>query len=347
MTDTALELASLAALTNDQGNDIPDDQLSYIFVQFNPDSLDLTYNNSVQKGNRRQPPQIISETTAKLSMELVFDTTLNGIDVRLSTFSIAALMDPRDPRQPTRRNNSRGVPAKVLFEWGTFSFEGYIESIKEKLDYFSSTGVPLRSTLTVAMTDAQRNLIPSSQDENDPVDTSGDLNTAANTQQKPLGGDQSLNDLTQQLGDVNAARMLGEINGLESIRLPEIDSVAIVDVSARSSSSFSSGISTSSVSASSMIGTNSGFSSSVSSSNSVSTESLFGGLKAGASQSALLTPKANLSANASISASLDVGIGIEAGIEIGIGLEAGLSLTADVGVDKDFSAGIKFEECKS
>lgn len=349
--------ATLTALTNEQGGEIAEGQRRAIPVQFNPETLDLTYTNSVQKGQRRQPPQVITETKAQLSYELVFDTTHNGIDVRKKTLDVAKFMDPKDPRQATRRNNSIGVPSKVLFEWGTFKFEGYIDNIKEKLDFFSSEGVPLRSTLNVSMTNAQKDLIPSSQGEKDAVNTQGDLDlgSGADAYQSGIGKDLSLSDKARQLGDESSARALGVANGIENLRLPEVDNLVLIDSAEfRSSASFgasvNAGISTNASAGFSaglsLGGTNSSFGSSLSSSSSASTESLFGGLKTGTSASLSLEPKLNLAANASLSVGIDAGIGAGAGIDIGIGLgaSAGASLKADVGVNADFEAGIKFEE---
>ena len=100
---------------------------------------------------RREPPQLVTETTAKLSLELLFDTTDTGSDVRAQTFQIAQLMQPRPG--PRQEGEQRGVPAIVLFEWGSFVFEGYIDSYKETLDFFAPEGVPLRATLSLSLTE--------------------------------------------------------------------------------------------------------------------------------------------------------------------------------------------------
>ncbi|MET1254241.1 hypothetical protein [Aliikangiella maris] len=360
-------IAMLTALTSPQGQDLPDSQQVAIAVQFNPESLDLTYTNSVQKGQRKQPPQVITETKAQLSFELIFDTTHSGVDVRKITLDIAQLMDPKDPRKATRRDNSIGIPAKVLFEWGTFKFEGYIDNIKEKLDFFSSDGVPLRSSLTVSMTNAQKNLLPSSQGKKDAVDTQGNLGLDAPTDayQSGMGKDLSLADKARQLGDENAARSLAEMNGIENLRLPEVDNLMVMNqkafsahtnVNTTANASFNTSLKTSG-SLSSMGGTNSDFSVNTQG----STESLFGGLKVGTTQK-ISAPKVDLttSVSAGITGGISAGVSLSggAGIELGVGIDAGLGgsasvggamgisagLTADVGLDADFEAGIKFDD---
>lgn len=301
--------ARLSALTNEQGSDVTDPAL--IYVQFNPETLDLTYTNTTQKGQKNQPPQVITETKSQLSYDLIFDTTLSGVDVRTKTYEIAKFMDPRDARKPTENDSSMGVPSKVLFEWGTFKFEGYIDDIKEKLDFFSNEGVPLRSTLSVGMSAAQKNLLPDSQNK-DSAANDGGANDAV---QNGLSDGQSITDIARQLGDEGAGRMLAAANGIENMRLPEVDDLVVLpNIELRASASFNS---------QSNVG------------GSISSDSVFGGLKSSAKVS--LEPKLNLSVSAGLSAG--------GGVSLGAGISAGISLKAEVGVDADFEVGIKFEEC--
>ena len=107
MTEPALSIAEFTAKTDARGREIPEERRRGLPVHFNPESLDITYTNTVQKGNRNQPAQVVNETTAKLSMELVYDTSLNGTDVRADTHRIASMMDPA--QQTPRRRNARSM----------------------------------------------------------------------------------------------------------------------------------------------------------------------------------------------------------------------------------------------
>ena len=64
-------------------------------VHFNPVSLQVTISNTLEeKGQGKDKKQYVSKSTAKLSMDLVFDSTDSGQDVRLATGKLAKLMEP-------------------------------------------------------------------------------------------------------------------------------------------------------------------------------------------------------------------------------------------------------------
>jgi hypothetical protein len=43
------------------------------------------------------------------------------------------------------------VPPVVRFEWGSFKFDGLVDSLEESLEYFSDQGIPLRASMSLAM----------------------------------------------------------------------------------------------------------------------------------------------------------------------------------------------------
>src|SRR5258707_4587994 len=114
-------------------------------VHFNPASLQYTVANT-QDPQRRDANgvQFVTQTVAKLTMDLVFDTTLTGEDVRASTDKMAKLL---------RAYEAGGgkVPPSVEFGWGTYTFTGIVEQYKETLDFFSAGGVPLRASINITM----------------------------------------------------------------------------------------------------------------------------------------------------------------------------------------------------
>jgi hypothetical protein len=99
----------------------------------------------------------------------------------------------------------------VLFEWGTFKFQGLVESYKETIDFFAPTGVPLRASI---------NLTLASQDK-----VFESLSQGSDSKFEPLvqnlaTSSESLTDVATQAGNPNAARAIAANNGLESIRFP-------------------------------------------------------------------------------------------------------------------------------
>lgn len=125
-------------------------------VQFNPQSLKLNFSNQWQSSNEKQgqSTQFVGTSTTKLSMELWFDVTLplpdrtpdpHG-DVRNLTQSLVYFMTVQgsstDPPE-------KKVPPKVKFQWGSFTFNGTMDSMDETIDLFSPDGVPQRSSVSI------------------------------------------------------------------------------------------------------------------------------------------------------------------------------------------------------
>lgn len=110
-------------------------------VHFNPSSLQYTVDNKLQNVRGQQHQQFVSESSAKLSMELVFDTTGTQTNVCAQTIQIARWMGAKTQ-----------IPPEVTFRWGVFEFTGIVDTYQEMIDFFSAAGVPLRSTVSLGMT---------------------------------------------------------------------------------------------------------------------------------------------------------------------------------------------------
>jgi len=134
------EQVTRATFTPQTGNKTP------IEVHFNPVSLQIAISNTLEdKGKGKDKKQYISKTAATLAMDLIFDTTHKGSDVRLETQKIARFMEPG--KEP----GDQKIPTIVLFEWGTFKFQGLIQSYRETIEFFSADGVPLRASISLTM----------------------------------------------------------------------------------------------------------------------------------------------------------------------------------------------------
>jgi hypothetical protein len=342
--------AVLTPKTDDRGRDLNDTQQKArrVDVFFNPETLDLTLTNSIRKGNRRRPAQTVTESTAKLSMDLIFDTTMDGKDVREHTHKVAQMMDPVRTRTSRRgRSRSQKVPSIVIFEWATIKFEGYIDSYKENIDFFSSEGVPLRATINLSLTQQERTFAPSSGVN---FDSTGVLGQPAfgggsppppgtDTQTKKMGANESVTDAARTAGDPAAARRLAAQNGIENLRMPGVNEIAVVDELARGAASFSSEASVSvGVGASAAVKARTA-------ALTTSTGSAFAGLNLQAS-ARIPRPRAKLSLGIDTPPGADIGIGTNTGFAAGgeISAAGGSSMSADVGVNADFEAGITFEE---
>jgi len=130
-------------------------------VQFNPDTLKVTFANQIQQpsgsGDQRgsQAQQFVGAGTTKLAVQLWFDVTQDlgqglpdVIDVRQLTQRVAYFITPIG--QP-KNDPKKYLPPGVRFMWGTFQFDGIVESMEENLELFSFEGRPLRASVALAI----------------------------------------------------------------------------------------------------------------------------------------------------------------------------------------------------
>jgi hypothetical protein len=140
-----------------------------ITVHFNPETLKLSYTVTVKadtgsKNSSDQASQQNSSSSAKLAVELVFDTTDLFEDqqdqadvVKTITSKIVAAFVA--PPSPDGTSQGKPIPANpCLFLWGTFQFVGLVDSYNETLEFFSASGVPLRSAVSLSLTQARYNV---------------------------------------------------------------------------------------------------------------------------------------------------------------------------------------------
>jgi hypothetical protein len=128
-------------------------------VQFNPESLKVGYSNKTAGGDQRggSAVQFVGSGTTKLSLDLWFDVTAPAPD--RPTIDGAAVDDVRRLTQRVIRfiqpepsdEDGKFVPPGMRFLWGTFLFEGVVDSINEDLQFFSERGKPLRAKIALAL----------------------------------------------------------------------------------------------------------------------------------------------------------------------------------------------------
>ncbi len=135
-------------------------------VQFNPETLKVSYSNQVvsqQTPASEEDGSTSSQATGSakttLAIQLWFDVTgerPTDLDYGNTDSGTAA---PEDVRRLTKQVSDmmrplegERVPLVVRFQWGTFMFDGLIESMEESLEFFSPQGVPIRASLSFSMT---------------------------------------------------------------------------------------------------------------------------------------------------------------------------------------------------
>ncbi|HYE14894.1 MAG TPA: hypothetical protein VD968_10680 [Pyrinomonadaceae bacterium] len=140
-------------------------------VQFNPETLSVVYSNSVvtpagnnspktdagggggavgdQRGSAAM--QHTGQGTTRFSVQLWFDVTgvlpqaKQGVtDVRDLTKDVVYFIKSKTDRDPP-------VPPMMSFQWGSFRFDGIVQSVDETLEFFSANGTPLRAKVGLSM----------------------------------------------------------------------------------------------------------------------------------------------------------------------------------------------------
>lgn len=134
---------------------------STVTVQFNPETLKVSFANQIQTppggGNKSGTPaqQFVGAGTTKLALQLWFDVTSlpdgenTTNDVRKLTQRVAYFITPSD------KGGGKFVPPAVRFSWGSFEFDGLMESLEESLEFFSNDGRPLRASMSFTLSQQQ------------------------------------------------------------------------------------------------------------------------------------------------------------------------------------------------
>ena len=138
-------------------------------VQFNPESLKLTYANQLEQakggdqasGNGGR--QFVGAGTTKLALQLWFDVTAMQKDpvddVRRLTQKVLYFMTP----QKSKDDPKKLTPPGTRFSWGSFQFDGLVEGMEENIEFFSPEGKPLRASISLTL--SQQKILEAKFDE--------------------------------------------------------------------------------------------------------------------------------------------------------------------------------------
>jgi hypothetical protein len=212
-----------------------------IKVQFNPESLKLTYSNSKQGGDQSGPSamQFVGQSTTKLSFDLWFDVSAplperkqsgGGADdsvpkdVRKLTNYVVGFMKPVKVENVGEKKETKRAPPGVRFAWGAFQFDGIVESVNETIDFFSADGHALRSQLSVSMSqqDIPDDLLKGSE-------PGGGLPSPGLDLQLPISTGDTLQSLAGDLGLGEDWQSLASLNDIEDPR--NLDPGALLSLS--------------------------------------------------------------------------------------------------------------------
>jgi Contractile injection system tube protein len=196
-------------------------------VDFNPATLKVVYSNSFASKDQRggSARQFVSKSSTRLSVELWFDvtTTPGRNDVRDRTELVKRFLVAAKVREG---REEKLVPPGVLFVWGSFAFQGVMETMDESLELFSPDGRPLRAKVTVAISSQEI------QDRIDPSTLPGPGGPApGTTPRQQVRQDESVQQLVGRSGNPDQWQEVAEANQIEQPRRPPTG--LLVDVHAR------------------------------------------------------------------------------------------------------------------
>jgi hypothetical protein len=295
-------------------------------VMFNPTSLKVSLTNRLQdeksgSGQDHKAKQNTQGTTSKLETELIFDTTELGTDVRAREQASSKL---RSLASTIKGAEDR--PPRVKFRWGRFAFTGVIESLTETLDFWSSEGVPLRSTMQVVIQGVEGDTVA----KNAPAK---EVKVVMN--RVPPGGRGATGAATNG-GDPRAGRALAAANGVEDMRMAAGGGLTVSGgVELKAAAGFS-------LSASAGPGASIGFGAGASAGASAGLEAgASAGFGAGAAArfGAGASPGFGAGAGAGVGSAAGFGIGAAAGVGAGAMAEFGAGEAAGVGVSASAGYG--------
>lgn len=274
-----------------------------ISVHFNPVSLQYTASNTFKDDPNNADKQYVTKGAAKLTMDLIFDSTSNGQDVRFDTVKIKQLLEPAQQSQGGKKN----TPSVVTFDWGTYHFQGMVESYKETLDFFSSSGVPLRASVNLGLVEQKAVFSKTASNDvspNNAVDVPKSMSATA---------------VATQAGNPNAGRSVAAANGMDTMRFSSGPVSVSASISLGPPVAFASGGAGIGIGAGAGIGIGAGAGIGIS-----------GGAGIGISGGA----------GVGISGGGGVGIGGGAGFGVGAGAGAGIGVTSGAGFGMGAGAGV-------
>ncbi|WP_457593482.1 CIS tube protein [Hydrogenimonas sp.] len=118
---------------------------SEVYLQFNPSSYSFEESNEFSEkklmGLKGVIHQFTGSKTADLSLDLLFDSTSGGGDVR-------NLLKPLEKLAAIDRELHAPPPCRFI--WGSFSYDGIVTGLKREFTYFYQSGIPGR--VKVALT---------------------------------------------------------------------------------------------------------------------------------------------------------------------------------------------------
>lgn len=205
-------------------------------VQFNPASLRVTFSNQVQTDDQStgSAMQYVGKGSSGLAVDLIFDVSgpdaTDNQDVRKMTEKIAGFM------KTTKEGEGEETRYKVMglrFLWGTFRFDGILESMNETLELWSEDGRPLRAAVSISLKQPGIQFAFEDNPSATPPPAGGNGAPAGTTPQTPAPQGANLQGMVAQAGLKADWKAVAALNGIENPRHLPTGSLINLQVSAK------------------------------------------------------------------------------------------------------------------
>lgn len=216
---TKLVKAQLQELKADFSNEVSPP--FRVEVQFNPETLKVTFSNQIATGDQKGTPslQFAGSGSTKLSLQLWFDVNAplpesqgTPADVRTLTQKVAHFITAQ---KATQENKPVYIPPGVRFLWGSFQFDGIMDSLEENLEFFSSDGRPQRASVTISLVRQEILALP----PNDPGNNRPGSATPGTNPLTQVPANATLQGLAASAGLGANWQAIAAANGIENPRL--------------------------------------------------------------------------------------------------------------------------------
>jgi hypothetical protein len=243
MEDTVkVTRAELRALKSDG----TEDKSKTVHVQFNPETLKVSFANQIKADGNQQGTSsrlYVGQGTTKMSVQLWFDVTAplreefeeyKGVkDVRELTRKVSYFITPEEVevRNEKGENEKRYLPPGVRFIWGSFQFDGVMESLEESLEFFSPEGQPLRASVSLSLSQQkiEFTIRDIGKDQPPGAATPGGKPPGTSPLAEALSGS-SLQQLAAGMGKAGEWQRIARNNGIENPR--RLSPGQLIDMSA-------------------------------------------------------------------------------------------------------------------
>jgi Contractile injection system tube protein/LysM domain len=223
------------------GNEKPG---SRVPVQFNPETLKVSFTNQIAPpsnagaGDQSETSstQFVGKGSTKLTVQLWFDVTAvlpadqpSQVDVRKLTQKVAYFITAR----PDERDKTKNVPPAVRFLWGSFQFDGIMESLEESLEFFSPEGRPLRASVSLSLTQQSIQFAFSKRPVGSPFAPGAGGGAPGTRPLAEVATGQTVQGLAAAQGRLEDWQAIAAANGIENPRLLRPGQLIDLDVQAR------------------------------------------------------------------------------------------------------------------